>query len=329
MTGRLAVLLLLLGTASAQFNAGSPATVGRVRVRIALPDHAACDPSMRVELTGSAGFAFAENALNGECVAEFVDVPAGSYRVTIIGANVATVGDGDVEIGAVVTQEVEVQARRTGTANAMAGIPSSAFVSVHDLGVPSSAQKEFEKANHLIARQEWTKAIDRLRKAIAIYPNYASAYNNLGATYSHLGNTMQARDALQKAISLNDHLAPAYMNMGRLSFTAQDFAAVESFIGKALSLAAPDTEELTMLAYAQLSDRHLDQAIETSHRAHTSQLGRHAFLHLVAARADEMENKISDSIAELQQFLSEEPVGSRTEEVRTSLATFQAQAAVR
>jgi Flp pilus assembly protein TadD len=275
---------------------------------------------MRVELSGSAGFTFAENSLNGECIAEFMDVPAGNYRVKVTGANVASLGESDVEIGPVVTQEVEVQARHTSNSNAGS---SSPFVSVHDLGVPSKAEKEFEKANQLIARQEWPKAIERLHKAIAIYPNYASAYNNLGAVYSRVGNADEARNALQKAIALNDHMGPAYVNMARLSFEAKDYAAAESFINKALSLAAPDTEELTLLAFAELSDRHLDQAIETSHRAHTSQLAHHAYLHLVAARADEMENKISDSMAELRQYLNEDPAGPRAQDVRTALATFQ------
>ena len=187
----------------------------------------------------------------------------------------------------------------------------------------------FEKANHLISKQDWVKAKDRLGKAIALYPDYAAAYNNLGSVCSHMGDIGQAREALQKAVTLNDHMALAYVNLGRLSFTTKDFPGVETFIEKAISLAAPDAEQLKLLAYAQLADHHLDQVIETSRQAHRSQLSHHAFLHVLAAKADELKSKSDDSIAELQQYLIEEPTGPRAEKIRNVLAAFQAQTAER
>ncbi|HYM77955.1 MAG TPA: tetratricopeptide repeat protein [Candidatus Dormibacteraeota bacterium] len=328
MTGRRVVLLVVLvGTAYAQFESGSSNTVGRVRVRVEFANHAPCDSSTRIGLTGSAGFAFAESSVSGECVAEFFDVPAGRYRVTVMGSDVANADDGDIEINPVITQEFEVRARHTGASDAVHG--GAAFVSASDLGAPSNAVKEFAKANRLITRQDWTKAADRLHKAVELYPNYAAAYNNLGAVYSHMGDTTRAREALQKAITLNDRLAPAYVNLGRVSFIAKDFPGVESLLNKALALAPPGADELSLLAYAQLTDQHLTQALDTSREGHAMQLSGHAFLHLVAARVYELQTRIGDSMAELQLYLSEEPAGPRAGEVKKALATFQGQAAAR
>ena len=70
MTGRvIAVVFLLLGTACAQIESGSSEVARRVRVRIAFSDHAPCDSSTRVVLTGAMGFALAEGSVNGECTA--------------------------------------------------------------------------------------------------------------------------------------------------------------------------------------------------------------------------------------------------------------------
>jgi regulator of sirC expression with transglutaminase-like and TPR domain len=52
-------------------------------------------------------------------------------------------------------------------------------------------------------------------------------------------------------------------------------------------------------------------------------------LHLVAANAYEQQNKIAQSISELQTYLSEEPTDSRGEKVRNAIATLQAQVAAR
>ena len=155
MTGRLiALVFLLLGTACAQFGTGSSDVVGRLRVRVAFADHAPCDTSTRVVLTGTMGFALAEGSVSGECTAEFFDVPAGRYRVTVHGANATNADEGDVEVNSVIKQDLEVRARHTEESDPIHFAARASFVSVTELGVPSNAAKEFEKANRLIAKQD-------------------------------------------------------------------------------------------------------------------------------------------------------------------------------
>jgi Flp pilus assembly protein TadD len=331
MTGRsTAVILLLLGAACAQIESGPADIARRVRVRIAFSDHAPCDSSTRVVLTGAMGFALAEGSVNDECTAEFSDVPPGRYRVTVRGTDTANADEGDVEVKSAVAQDLEVRAKHTENSDPSSWAAHAAFISVKDLGVPSSAAKEFDKASRLIAKQDWVKATERLHKGLAIYPQYAAGYNNLGAAYSHLGNNAQAREALQQAITLDDHLAPAYVNLGRLSFLEKNYSSAESLLTKALTMApAENADELFLLAYAQLTDHHLDQALQTSRQGHTAKLNHHAYLHLVAANAYEQQNKIAQSISELQTYLSEEPNSPRGEKVRSAIATLQAQVAAR
>jgi len=184
----MAVVLLLLGTAGAQIQTDSPDTVRRLRVRIEFADHSPCDSSTRVVLNGSMGFALAEGSVSGECTADFFDVPSGRYRVTVRGRDATNADDGDVEVNSVITQDVEVRARHTEQSGPSQWDPRASFISVAELGVPVAAAKQFEKANKLIAKQDWAKAAECLKKGLAIYPTYAPAYNNLGATYYYRGN---------------------------------------------------------------------------------------------------------------------------------------------
>ena len=324
MTGRaLALSFLLVSAASAQLNRGSSETASRIRIRLSFPDHTPCAALTRVALIGNAGFALAETSVSGECVADFFDVPAGKYRVSVSGGDAANADDGEVEVGSLSMQDVEVHARHSG--NPTGDLTSAAFVSVSDLGVPSNAAKEFGKANRMIAKQDWPNASDRLHRAVAIYPGYASAYNNLGAVYSRLGNWKEARAAFEQAIALNDHLSAAYVNLARVDFNEKDFAGAEPLLDKASNVSVPTVDELNLLAYAEIMNGHLDHAIETSRRGHITQLAHHSFLHLVAAHAYELERKITDSIDELQTYLKEEPAAPRTEEVKRAIATLQAQ----
>ena len=322
MTGRLIIVpLLLLTSAFGQFNAGSPVMMGHVRVSVSFTNHSECLPTTRVALDANSGVTLGEASVNSQCAATFFDVPPGNYSVRVVGADVADAGRTEFALSAGMTQEVDVRARRFGDSDTSQATAGSAFVSLNELGVPRNAQREFEKASQLISRQEWPKALEKLQKAIVLYPRFAAAYNNLGAVYIHTGERTKAREALESAIALNDHLAAAYLNLARLSFRAKEFPEVETDVQKVLALAPASTEELTLLAVAQLADRHFDGAIQTSDQAHRSQLSHHAFLHLVAARAEDLEGKADDSVsAELQQYLNEEPNGSRVDEVKKSLA---------
>jgi Tfp pilus assembly protein PilF len=323
----LLLLFLLMGTGAAQID-GPFADMGRrVRVRVVFAKPAACDSSIRVVLTRNMGLGVEQGSINSDCVAEFSDVPAGRYRVSVMGRGVANADDGEIEISPVIAQEVEIRALRTGGFDPLQGGAASAFVSVSDLGVPSGAAKDFEKAGRLIAKQNWTKAADELHKAVAAYPAYAAAYNNLGVVYSRMGNSAQARAALQKAISINDHLASAYVNLSRISIKSDDFPGAESLLSKAASLGPADAVTFSLLAYAQLMDQHLDQALDTCRQAHAAQPGQHVFLHLVAAHAYELKGNTAASIAELQTYLHEDPASPQVDEVRKALATLQAQAA--
>ena len=113
MTGRVALLLCsLLAPPAGQVNLRS-AMGAIVRVRVSFVDGGSCEPSTEVALIGSAGFSLAEEFLNNECVAEFLDVPAGDYRVKLSGAEVAA-GDTEFAVSPGMTQALEIQARHMG-----------------------------------------------------------------------------------------------------------------------------------------------------------------------------------------------------------------------
>jgi tetratricopeptide (TPR) repeat protein len=203
------------------------------------------------------------------------------------------------------------------------GVPVSPFVAAADLAIPVRAQKEFDKANELVAKQDLTQAIQKLDKAIADYPAYAGAYNNLGVIYARMGDRDREREALQKAISINDHFAPAYVNLGRMDISTGDFPGAESLLNKASSLDPTDAMTLVLLTYSEFMDRHIDQAIATSVKAHTL-TGPHAFAHQLAASAYEQKRDAADAIAELEQFLKEEPQGARADVASKELAAVRA-----
>jgi tetratricopeptide (TPR) repeat protein len=310
-----AVFLLLAGSMAAQFDAGT--ILRQVRVRVVF-EHGACDLSTRVRLMSRSG-PVAESVANNQCEAEFANVPVGTYHVSVSGQTFADTDN--VITPSTGSTEFEVKVKRANDPDH--GIPASPFVAAADLGIPARAQKEFDRSNESIAQQDFTNAIRTLNRAIAIYPAYAGAYNNLGVVYARLGDRAREREALQKAISINDHFAPAYVNLGRMEIATSDFADAESALNKAASFDPTDAMTLVLLTYSEFMDRHFDQVIATSRRAHALP-GPHAFAHQVAARAFEQKRDDVNAIAELEQFLKEEPEGPRADVARKELAAVRA-----
>ncbi len=61
-----------------------------------------------------------------------------------------------------------------------------------------------------------TKAEEYLRKAIALQPDNAELYNNMGLVLQGMGKIDEAVEHFQKAISLNPNLADAHYNLGNI-----------------------------------------------------------------------------------------------------------------
>jgi tetratricopeptide (TPR) repeat protein len=276
---------------------------------------------------GDSNVPVTEGVADRGCVVEFFHVPSGGYQLTVVGPTIQDTAT-DVQVNSSDVsdiQDIEVRVRRAGETSLLNGLPVNSLISSADLGVPAVAAKEFTKAYHLIEKEDWHKAIERLQKAVTIYPNFAAAYNNLGVAYSYAGDPNRGREALQRAISIAERLAPAYVNLSRISIKANDFPEAETLLDKAAAIAPVDSTTLVLLAYVEARNGHLDEAIATSRRAHAATPG-HAFVHLAAAHAFEQKGKIGDSIAELNLFLAEDPTSPQAETVRKAISTLEATA---
>ena len=320
MQGRTVLFLLLpLACASAQRDPGS--IVPHVRVHIAVQD-GSCATLSEVTLAARNGPLVRAYRREG-CDADFSEVPEGEYRVEMSGAGLAPADmNNDIYVSSSGPTEFEIAARQR-NAPGLSGLPASTFVSASDLAVPGRARKELDRSDELIRMGELQQAIDKLKKAIALYPQYALAYNNLGVLYSRLGDRDHEKEALQKAVSLNPSFALAYVNLGRMNMKLEDYAAATAAFSKALSLNPTDASTLILLSYSEFMDQNLDQAIATSRKAHALQKP-HAFAHRVAARAFEQEKQGANAIAELELFLQEEPSSPRSADARQEIEAVKA-----
>jgi len=301
---------------------------GNVHVYVTYPDDRAVATQVKVGLiSGTSGAQVEELFTNDRGEATFLNVSLGNYHVSVSGEGIQATQSDSFEVDErKSTQSVLVRVQPA-VGDAEAAHSGGGTVSASDLKLPKKASKEFDKATKLIANQEWQAAIDQLNKALAIYPAYAEAYNNLGVVYAHLGDPNKEREALQKAIAANNHFSPALVNLARLEMKEQNYAAAEAHLTQATAADPTDARALVLLAQAQLVDRHYEDAIASAGKVHALSHGQYAVVHYVAARACERLNRLPDAMNEFNLFLAEEPTGDRANAVRQEMAAIQKQLA--
>ena len=321
-------LTLLLTSAQAQVRgrtAGSSSRTGSVHVHVVFADDRRAGSNLLVQLMqGSSSTPVATTYTNDAGEADFASIPVGNYHVVVTGGDIQAAQGELFDIDPRrLTQSEYVTVHRVEDSRPKTVGSKSPMVSASELNVPAKARKEVEKAEEAMSRRDWEKALERLNKAVAIDPQYAAAYNNLGVLYARMNDSVHEREALEKAISLDDHLSAAYVNLAKLCLREKNFPKAEMLLGKAVSVEPSNAENLMLLANAQYMDHHYEAAIASARQAHASSNTHPAFVHYIAARAYDMENRREEALAELQIFLSEEPTGPRADHVRAAIQSQQ------
>lgn len=183
----------------------------------------------------------------------------------------------------------------------------SGTVSVWDLQAPARAVSEFNTGAELLQRQKSKEAVAHFTKAIAAYPKFISALNDLGLAYEDLDQVEDARREFDLATKLDAKFAGSYVNLGRLDLAQKNFGEAVSILKKAALLRPLDASVLTVLTYAENSAHEYRHAIDTAQRVHGLQHKGFANVHYVAA-SSAIEVKDFDAVRrELERFLKEDP----------------------
>ena len=129
---------------------------------------------------------------------------------------------GDPDVGTLVLQKIG-----TGEGNSISAI---------SLKAPDNARKEFEKGRDAFDAKKFSDAEKHLAKAVAIYPDYASAWETLGRAQVQQQRASDARKSFQKAIAADDKYVPAYLELAMLESDTSNWGEVIKLTGRALQL---------------------------------------------------------------------------------------------
>ena len=118
------------------------------------------------------------------------------------------------------------------------GQPKAGAVSAAELdsNVPPKARKEFDRASEASKNGKPEEAITHLRNAIAIYPQYLMAHNDLGAQLLELNRLDEAEKELRLALDIDPAAFNPTLNLGIVLIKKHEIQSAIAVLEKATSM---------------------------------------------------------------------------------------------
>jgi Ca-activated chloride channel family protein len=112
--------------------------------------------------------------------------------------------------------------------------------------LPRAAAKLWDLGMKAVAAKSWVEAEALLRKTVQAAPDFAPAWNSLGAACQNQQKTGDAREAYRHAIQLDRGMLLAHLNLTRLEISSRDWPEA---VNAAEALIQADTEHRYLEAY--------------------------------------------------------------------------------
>jgi Tfp pilus assembly protein PilF len=243
------LLLSFAAVAHGQAGAGidTTGTGGRHSItgRLVFPSGQRADTRLKVRLeSGSQGDITVLSDINGNFT--FRSLRAGSYTLIIDGGDYfesaresiyidppITDARTNVSIGPLArphTVQIYLRSKQDGM-QTKPGVLNAALASV-----PKPALDLYERGVQAAGRGETDKAIDDLRRAVSLHPNFGLALNELGVQYLRKGELDKASEVLQKVLQLSPNAPEPCLNYGIVLLQQKKFPEAEKQLRDAVSM---------------------------------------------------------------------------------------------
>lgn len=207
-------------------------------------------------------------------------------------------------------------------------VGTAAATPVWAMKIPQAAQKKYSAAIAALRKGDRKKCIAELESAIALYPDYAGAYAALGSARLSEGDAPAAIAAFEKALEIDEALPEANFGLGALLSGRREFEKAETLLLRAAQSKPGDWHIAFELGQLYVRRENFSEA-EAYLRKALALRDDHARSHLLLINALAMQEKLSDALARMDDFLARFPndpfapqVSQKRDALRAHLSQF-------
>jgi tetratricopeptide (TPR) repeat protein len=253
---------------------------------------------------------------------KFKNIPAGTYTVV---AAVARVGElrKTVEVGPSFADSKRTVAV-TIVFDQTVPVIRGGGISAAELSVSEDAAREYKRAHDSLSRHDVKGAIERLKRAVEISPQFATAWNQLGVIAYQTKEYQQAEGYFREALKQDADAYSPLVNLGGALLALDRFEeALE--INRAAVKARPGDA----LAHSQLGKSYfyldrLDDAETHLKRAKALDPSHFSYPQVFLIEVYARRNQLPAAIAEMEEFLKLHPDSDWVPRIREILGIARA-----
>jgi Tfp pilus assembly protein PilF len=304
----------------------SHATSVEILVRVTFQNDRSAGDQIHVELVNDMGVPVGENFTDSEGKTVFHVMNGGTYEVRasgipILGTAVERIRIEDMDKSRTVYVHATPKSEAPATSTKTNAPP---VTSAAELKIPPDARKAFHKGMEAWEHNDYPKAAEQFEKAVTIYPEYDTAYNNLGVMYYQMGQTDKARAAFERSVALNDKNADGDRNLARMLIHDGNYIGAQDLLKKSLIVEPLNSVTLTLMCVTQIQTGDDHGALATSRKVHQLPHEGYALVHDVAGQAYERLGQPQNAAIEYETYLRESPNGPEAPQVRNALTRLTA-----
>jgi tetratricopeptide (TPR) repeat protein len=189
---------------------------------------------------------------------------------------------------------------------------------------PKAAADAYRAALDFAKLGDTKKAIDELKTALSLYPNFVLALNELGVQYLKIGETSKAIDALRNAVTIQPDDFTPRLNYGIALLEAKNPAAAEEQLRLAVGKNGSSWSAHMYLGVSLIGLRRLSEAEQELLRALDIGGRRVGLPHYWLGGIYWQRHEYARAASELQQYLELVPNAPNAERIRGTIKDLQA-----
>ncbi len=319
----LCILALLAFASTISYGRQSDKDLYELRGRVLQPEGKPFrDTFPAVSLHGSTTPFAAETLADPSGKFKFKDLRPGMYTLIITVAQVGQL-QRTIEIGPTFVdakkKTVELTVRFDSKTT-----EDSHTISARQLSVPEGARRQYEKAQDRLRRRDVPGAVECLKKAVALAPQFSAAWNHLGTIAYQSKEYKQAEEYFREALKQDpDSFAPL-VNLGGALLSEGKVKQSLDFNLRAVNTRPDDALAQSQLGQSYFLLGQLDDAEQHLKRSKQLDPAHFSFPQLVLAEIYERRNDYAALKAELEEFLRYHPDSALAPAVKESLKRVEA-----
>jgi len=253
----------------------------------------------------------------------FHSLPPGNYTVALVRKGLGEVRRTVVLSAAVADKSGVVHAVIPYESSQAAANPSGDVVSVHQLSVPANVSAKYTESQKRLAAHDPEGAVRILQEAVAIAPQFSTAWNALGVIAFQSGDDDRAETLFRKALAADPDAFEPLVNLGGVLLKKKSFAEALPFNQRARRDRPDDALANAQLGMTCFKLDQLDQAeqyllaakrLDPAHYTQPQIFLADIYIHRGNRKA---------AIQELEDVLAIRPDGPLSDSIRHNLALLR------